>query len=285
MASEPRSRAARDRAEGALARFGLLAAGHLNEFVVIGGLNPDFLAPAAPVPHSGTTDVDLLFEIGFVYDRDEHDFGWLDRLLENEEFRSRNADGWSWDALLGDAKIRLDLLCDVPDHPGQAIALPGAISAATKNFTGPAPALIAPIARAIAVPSAVQEANPGAPPTISLRFANLGGYLLAKAAAARSRGLPKDLYDLLYVTLYNPGGPQGAAMAVVEQLGRISDPQGARASIVEALSRCTDPAASGPLAFARSMIDAGDDATEAQLRQDAVFASRRFLAELHNLDV
>lgn len=147
MDSEPRSRAARDRAEGALAHFGLLAAGHLNEFVIIGGLSPDFLAPAAPVPHSGTTDIDLLFEIGFVYDRDEHDFGWLDRLLEEGGFRSRNSDCWRWDALLGDAKIRLDLLCDVPDNPGQAIALPGAMNAATKNFTGPAPALIAPITK------------------------------------------------------------------------------------------------------------------------------------------
>jgi len=71
LASELRSRAAPDRAEGALARFALLAAGHTHEFVVIGGLNPDFLAPTAPAPHIGTTDVDLLFEIGFIYDRDE----------------------------------------------------------------------------------------------------------------------------------------------------------------------------------------------------------------------
>lgn len=280
MASELRSRAARDRAEAALARFALLAAGHLDEFVVIGGLNPDFLAPAAPVPHSGTTDVDLLFEIGFVYDRDEYDFVWLERLLENEGFLSQNSDGWRWDAVLGDAKIRLDLLCDVPDHPGQAIALPGATNAATKNFAGPAPALIAPITREITVPPAEREATPDAPSRVALHFANLGGYLLAKAAAARSRGLEKDLYDLLFVTLYNSGGPQGTAMAVGEQLGRLPDPQGARASIVEAMTGCTDPATSGARAFARNMIDSGDDATEAQLRQDAAFAASRFLAAL-----
>lgn len=284
MASESRSRAARDRAEGALAHFGLLATGHLDEFVVIGGLNPDFLAPAAPVSHTGTTDVDLLFEIGFVYDRDEYDFSWLDRLLRDGGFSEQNDEGWRWDAPLGDAKVRLDLLCDVPDYPGQAIALPGATKAATKNLAGPAPALIAPITREIGVPAYLQAATPGLPSTVSLRFANLGGYLLAKAAAMQSRSLPKDLYDLLYVTLYNPGGPQGAAMAVVRQLALIGDPQGARELIVGALNSCTDPSSPGPTAFARSMIAAGDDATEAQLRQDASFAARRFLTELHNPD-
>ena len=188
-------------------RFALLAADHLDEFVVIGGLNPDFLAPGSPVPHSGTTDVDLLFEIGFAYDRDEYDFAWLDRLFKNEGFSSRHPDGWRWDAVFGETKIRLDLLCDVPDYPGQAIALPGATVAATKNFTGPAPALIAPITRLVTVPSAIMETMPGAPASVALRFANLGGYLLAKAAAVRSRGLEKDLYDLLFVIL-SPGGRQ-----------------------------------------------------------------------------
>ena len=41
-----------------------------------------------------------------------------------------------------------------------------------------------------------------------------------------------------------------------------------------------DPTGKGPSVFARHMIDAGDDATEAQLRQDALAGASRFLAEL-----
>ena len=32
-------------------RFALLAGGHTDEFVVIGGLNPEYLATDAPVSH------------------------------------------------------------------------------------------------------------------------------------------------------------------------------------------------------------------------------------------
>ncbi|UJP08904.1 hypothetical protein L2X99_10450 [Microbacterium sp. KUDC0406] len=56
MDSESRNRDTRARAEEALVRFALLAEGHSTDFVVIGGLNPDFLAPYAPNPHMGTTE-------------------------------------------------------------------------------------------------------------------------------------------------------------------------------------------------------------------------------------
>lgn len=277
MDSDPRTRDARARAEEALARFALLAIDHLDEFVVIGGLNPDFLAPAAPVPHTGTTDVDLLFEIGFIYERDELDFAWLDRLIETEGFLPQSEAGWRWDALLGAAKVRLDLLCDVPDHPGQVIALPGSINAATMNLAGPSPALLAPVTRHIAVPPSVRAVTPGLPSQVSLRFANLGGYLLAKSAAAQSRNLPKDVYDLLYVILYNPDGPQGAAEAVAQQLARMEGHVSARAGIFAIMRDCTLATGREARAFAESMRDSGDESTEEQLRQDAAYAARRFL--------
>ena len=66
MASSNRTQAARDAAERALVHFALLAGPHALDFVVIGGLNPAYLAPKTPVRHLGTTDLDLLFELGFV---------------------------------------------------------------------------------------------------------------------------------------------------------------------------------------------------------------------------
>lgn len=214
LGSEARSRGARDRAEEALIRFALLAQEHVDEFVVIGGLNPDFLAPSAPTPHLGTTDVDLLFELGFAYDRDDLDFSWLDRALSEGGFRPQSASGWRWTGSLGDTLMRLDLLCDVYDSPGQPVLLPGASEAAAQNLPGPASALHDPIERDLLVPEAVRAQAPNAPDTVRMRFASLAGYLAAKSAALLARDQQKDAYDLAFVMMFAPGGPSAAAAAV-----------------------------------------------------------------------
>jgi len=87
--SEVRTRAARARAEAALVPFALLAGEHAHDCVVIGGLNPDFLATHAPVPRQGTTDIDLLFALGFD-DAEARDFSWVDSALQAGGFESRN---------------------------------------------------------------------------------------------------------------------------------------------------------------------------------------------------
>lgn len=213
MASEPRSRNARNRARDALARFALLAGDHVEDFVVIGGLNPDFLAPNAPTPHMGTTDVDLLFELGFVYDRDEQDFGWLDELIAEAKFSEGEGAGWQWQAVLEGSWVRIDLLCDVDDSPGQTIALPGATRVAAQNLKGPIAALDQPVRRSIAVPESMRETDAAAPEFVTMRFATPGGYIVAKASALSSRSLSKDAYDLVFVLLFSPGGPRTAAKA------------------------------------------------------------------------
>lgn len=140
--------------------------------------------------------VDLLFELGFVYDREDLDFHWLDRALRDGGFEPIDGvAGWQWMGVLGDAHVRLDLLCDVYDSSGQPISLPGAEMATVQNLAGPAPALHQPITREIDVPATVRGELPGAAPTVSLKFASLGGYIAAKAAAFLSRGQGKDAYD------------------------------------------------------------------------------------------
>jgi len=275
--SDERTREARERAEEALVRFGLLAGEHAGDFVVIGGLNPDYLAPSAPVPHQGTTDIDLLFALGFDDIASAPDFAWIDAALKTAGFVSANK--WRWDARLGNAGVRLEFLCDVWDHTADTVPLPGSQSAVASKLAGPAAALFAPIVREIPVPAAVLEDFTDAPQTLSLRFANLGGYLLAKAAAAQSRRLAKDKYDLMYVVLFNEGGPAAAARAVSNQLEaavEAADPADIRASMTSYLD------ASSPWAqtFARTMIDTGDPSSEQQLRTDAAIAARNFLDEL-----
>ncbi|WP_349428529.1 hypothetical protein [Microbacterium sp. LWS13-1.2] len=256
-------------------RFALLAGAHTDDFVVIGGLNPEYLAPDAPVPHQGTTDVDLLFALGF----DEHsfatDFAWLDDALTTGGFTSPNM--WRWDAMLGDAQVRLEFLCDVWDHTADTVPLPGSRLAVASKLAGPAAALFAPVQRELSVPSAARAHFPEAPKMVSLRFANLGSYLLAKAAAVLSRVLRKDKYDLMYVTLYNAhGGAAGAARVVAAQLEIAGDAAGPD-DIREAMTRYLDLNGSWAGVFAEVMRDTGDTGTDAELRADAAVGARRFL--------
>lgn len=280
MASEERSRAARDRAEDVLVRLALLAEDHVSDFVVIGGLNPDFLAPDSPYPHLGTTDVDLLFELGLRFERDDQDFGWLDHALESAQFQPRTGDrGWQWNGVLGDSVVRLDLLSDVYDHPGQPMALPGATKARVQNFRGPAAALHDPIERDLRASTAIRAELPGAPDTVRLKFASLGGYLAAKSAAMLSRGEDKDAYDLAFVIMYAPNGPRTAAAAVSGlQLPPHVEP--AARSVVEAVSKLADPASGIVASVVRQLNEAGDDSPTEQLRADVSQSAQAFLRAL-----
>lgn len=274
--SDPRTRIARDRAEEALVRFALLASEHAADFIVIGGLNPDFLAPGAPHPHLGTTDVDLLFELGFVYDRDELDFGWLDRALASGGFTAvSSVAGWQWTGILGDALVRLDLLCDVDDSPGQPIHLPGATEATAQNLNGPAAALQTSIDRELIVPKSVKADVPEAPDRIRLRFASLGGYIAAKSAAFLSRDKVKDAYDLAFVIMYAEGGPQSAAAAA----GSTEAPphRGSIAqTITAAVGRLSDAGSPWIDAVVEQLRLAGDDSEADQLRADIVQSAIQF---------
>ena len=62
----------------ALVRLALPFGEHADQIVVIGGLNADLLTDAPGAPHQGTVDVDLLIQVGFVFERDETDLGWLE---------------------------------------------------------------------------------------------------------------------------------------------------------------------------------------------------------------
>lgn len=257
-------------------RFALLAGTHAQDFVVIGGLNPDFLATDAPVPHQGTTDIDLLFALGFD-DTSVQDFAWVDSALTAGGFTSTNK--WRWDARLGESRVRLEFLCDVWDHTADAVPLPGSLLAVGCKLAGPAAALVEPVIRALTVADTVREDFPNAPEVVALRFANLGGYLIAKAAAAKSRTLAKDKYDFMYVTLYNEGGAQGAGRAAARQLvlaEESADPD----EIRWVAAKYTEASSSWGRSFAQTMIDTGDESTEEQLVADAVAGALALLDAL-----
>ena len=85
--------------------------------------------------------------------------------------------------------------------PGRQLTVPGCTRMTVQNVAGPAPALRDPMIRRLAVPSGDRRT------WVDVPFANLGGYLLAKAAAVLGRRADRDPYDLAFVVQRNTAGP------------------------------------------------------------------------------
>ncbi|WP_313543037.1 hypothetical protein [Leifsonia aquatica] len=272
-ADDTRSRAARERAERALGALALAFGEHAKDIIVIGGLNPDFLAPQAPIPHQGTTDVDVLLEVACVFDRDDQDFAWLDAALSGTGFTARGNGGWQWSKRIEEHTVQIDILCDVPDNLDQPIALPGSEEVTAKNLVGPSGAFHAPVSRELVV-----ARDDGTEVTVELRFASLGGYLLAKSSALVTRQLGKDAYDLMYVTLFCPGGPAAAADAILDALADPPSGHDRRADIVTAMRSYLDRTNASH--FAAAMQDSGDDSSTDELVFEARAAARAVLERL-----
>lgn len=274
-----RSRYTRNLAEQALARFArAVGDDHASDFCVVGGLNADLLTEPQDPPHQGTIDVDVLIEVGLVYDREDLNFDWLLQALTVEGFEAdRSGRAWVWWLQIDGVQVRLDLLCDTPDNPGQEITLPGAPSVAAQNVAGPAPALTDVVMRELALPGSTPSSQ------VNVRFAGLGGYVLAKAAAAHHRGEPRDYYDLAYVLIYNTaGGPEAVARAAVAALP--ASPHTDHLALLRAaLNSLDDPLGMAAQAYASQRALDGDPTDEAVLAQDAVGAARVCHEELDSV--
>jgi hypothetical protein len=276
-----RSRESRDLAEHALAAFGARLGEHIGEVVVIGGLNPDFLAAAPPVAHQGTMDVDLLLEVALVYERENQDFSWLERALIESGFAPLwRDDAWRWQLDLGRAKVLLDLLCDTPDNLGRTIALPGCTDAVAMNLPGPAPAAVGSVLREIRVPAALQAELGSENPVVQLRFAGLGGYLLAKASAVLRRGLDKDHYDFAYVLLYSGKPPAAVVEAIRSALVPPPLSHDALGDLRAVLTKLAGEASDARSIFVKEMMWSDGELDRDLLDQDLRTAADRCLRAL-----
>jgi len=273
-----RSREGRELAEYALAAFGLQLGEHVNDVVVIGGLNPDFLVVAPPLAHLGTTDVDLLLEVALIYDREDQDFSWLERALTESGFTpQRHDDAWRWELDLSSSKVLLELLCDTPDNLGQRIALPGCAHAIAMNLQGPAPAAVDSVVREIQLPAALRN---GEVTSVRLRFAGLGGYLLAKASAIPRRGLDKDYYDFAYVLLYCGRSAGGIVEAIRAALAPPPLSHDALADLRAALAAFAGEDRHARDRFIAEMMRSGEELDWDLLDQDLRTAAGRCLRAL-----
>lgn len=253
-----RTRDARNRAERALADLAHALGANAGELTVIGGLNADLLTDTSDAPHQGTVDVDIVVQLGVIHDRDDVDLGWLERGLVAAGFDTReNGPGWRWWCHIDGFPVKVELLCDVYDNPGQVIALPGCATASAQNLRGPAAAQADRVLR----------------PTVPIPFTRLGGYVLAKAAAAWSRGLDKDYYDLVFVILHNTAGGPGAAGRAARQAIPSQPLMDYAATLRAVLASIADPSGRPARVYADQRIRDGVDVPLDVLAQDAAGAA------------
>jgi hypothetical protein len=260
----PRARALVSRA---LVRLLAQLPGPPDDIVVIGGLAPELLTAGSGQQHQGTGDVDLLVEVGFVYD-DHRDFRWLETALLSAGFRP-HAGGWRWTTREAGAMVVLELLCERPGAASELVMLPGTAQAAALNLPGSGAARCDAAWRDLADPAGGVR---------RVQFAGLGGFVLAKSAAAARRDKDKDFYDIVFVLLHNAGGPVAAADAVLAAPCRAHVDDYA-ALLQHVVAACADESSRGARTYAETAgLVMGEDPDIAA--QDAVAAVAQFADRL-----
>ena len=195
MAGEPpiRSRASRKAAEEALLRV-LVCYGQKPEFVVLGGLVPDMLCKNSKFVHAGTTDVDV--QVNLEIACEAVNAPRLEKALREAGFAPEGKLFWRWAFIPASSAtvVKFELLADLHDSKEDAIILFNEcqeLGAINLRRTGCA-------TRDVEVHE-LRACIDGISYCVEANFAGLAGFLLAKSAAAHSRQLHKDWYDIAYV--------------------------------------------------------------------------------------
>ncbi len=270
MPPEERSAEARQLAEEALVILHDALGQSALRLIVVGGLVPETLAAPDRPAHLGTTDIDILIA---VHVSDLDDAAPVEQALQRVGAYpdSSKPEGWRWRIPVGAVRVKIEFLCDDDSLPSQeAVRLPGCDHLAALNLRG-----TGYVARSFQE----REITVGER-TVTICFAGLEGYLLAKAHAARQRGLDKDYYDFAYVLLHNQaGGPRHAAAALRSGVFAAEIPS-LRSLWAEIGGRFHGSASGGAEAYARQALLVDPTASQPRLRNDAFAAVTEFIRTL-----
>lgn len=269
----PRSRAARAAAEQALIRV-VHHYGGRPEFVLLGGLVPELLCSTSDVRHAGTTDVDVQVDLEIALGSTSAER--LERALRNAEFTPDGQRAWRWVAE-GPAPrmvVKFELLADQHDLPSEStVTFDGCDDLGAVNLRGTGYA-----SRDVEVRE-LRGRIGGVDHRAEINVTGLAGFLLAKAAAARSRRKPKDWYDIAYVLLHNDaGGPEAAATAVLDRFG--SDIDAFRTSLTDLQANFATLHAQGPAAYADQISLDHPNIARTTATADAAIAVERFTGRI-----
>ena len=270
MAGEPpRSRRSRKAAEESLLRI-LAHYGQRPEFVVLGGLVPDLLCADSRFPHAGTTDVDVQVDLEIACG--SVNASRLERALRDSGFVPEGEISWRWvldDESLGQ-EVKIELLADLEyERAGSTVEFNDCEHLGAINLRGTGFA-----SRDFEVHELSAFFN-GDIQRTEMNVAGLAGFLLSKAAAAHSRQLPKDWYDIAYVLMHNDaGGPAAAAERVQRQFAGEAD--AFRSSLRELQANFASSDAQGTQAFVGQFLGDNPQSDPGTLAADAMLAVEEF---------
>lgn len=266
----PRSRAARVAAETALVRV-VHHYGETPEFVLIGGLVPELLCSGSARVHAGTTDIDV--QVNLEIAAGAVNTKRLEAALGNAEFEPDSERVWRWkaDAAGPGTVVKFELLADIDTEPaGVTIEFDECDQLGAANLRGTGVATHDIEQRSLRARVGDNWTN------ATINVTGLGGFLLAKTAAAHSRAKPKDWYDIAFVLLENDAGGIDAAIAAVEVLTG-GDLRPHATALEELETNFADPDAQGPTAYADQMLLDHPELPIETVRADAVLAVGRFV--------
>ena len=264
-----RSRVAREAAEQALVRV-IHHYGSRPEFVVLGGLVPELLCATSTFQHAGTTDVDVQVDLEIACGA--VNTLRLERALRNAEFEPFNGRIWRWvaESVQTKAVVKFELLADLTDKPAEStIKFNECENLGAMNLRGTG------YASQDLVVKQLSARIGGVTHNVEVNVTGLAGFLLAKSAAARSRRLPKDWYDIAFVLLHNDeGGPAAAAERVRNCFGNKFNAE--RTTLDDLLANFATNDAQGSQAYVRQMLVDHPDLDATTLAADAVLSVGEF---------
>jgi hypothetical protein len=269
----PRSQLARIAAEQALVRV-VHHYGGKPEFVVLGGLVPELLCSKSPNKHVGTTDIDV--QVNLEIECGTVNTERLERALKNSEFEPDDERVWRWRLEQNNtpAVVKFEMLADRDDQPeGVTFKFDNCEHMGAVNLRGTRFAVEDVEVRVLTAKVGEDRL------TVEINVTGVAGFLLAKCAAAHSRRLPKDWYDIAFVLLHNDlGGPVDAARAVIENfcgaLGSV------KTSLDDLTANFADREAQGSVAYAEQYLIEHPDVDIATAKADAIVGVAEFYKTL-----
>jgi hypothetical protein len=266
----PRSRQARLAAEQALVRV-VHHYGATPEFVVLGGLIPELLCSRSDRQHAGTTDIDV--QVNLEIECDAVNTARLERALRHADFEPDSNQVWRWRVANEEmrAEVKFELLADLDNEANEAIVQFDhceCLGAVNLRGTGYAARDVTLRTLRTKVGDDFRE--------VEIRVTGIAGFLLAKCAAAHSRGKRKDWYDIAFVLLHNDlGSPTAAARAVIDTFDHAALGT-SKTALAELSANFKGPQSQGPVAYAEQFLLNHPDYDQSQAKADAVAAIGEF---------
>lgn len=244
------------------------------EFVVLGGLVPDLLCSRSALQHAGTTDVDVQVDLEIACG--SVNTQRLERALREARFEPDSGYAWRWrsEGPSAGTVIRFELLADIDTaQSGVSLRFDDCQSLGAANLRGTGFASRDRTIRRVAA------RIDGVDYAAEVYIAGLAGFLLAKCAAAHSRRLPKDWYDIAFVLLHNDeGGPESAVRAVLDRFRE--DLPRVRTALLDLRANFADHGAQGPRAYAQQLALDHPEVERATGLADAIVAVEAFCDRL-----